>query len=142
MIKGRVAAILAGLAVLAAGFMPGTAGAADPGRWVETGYDPVPLEYFQGVTSDPQRNLFFDGLFQGLYRTNSELVEQGRNNAAIPTEVNQLEKYNHIGDITWDSREGGRVLLPLECYLPIIGNFCGTGSSASPIPRLCSGAIT
>jgi len=125
--KGRVAAILVGLAVLA-GVAPGTAGAVDPGKWIEVGYDPVPLEYFQGVTSDPQRNLFFDGLFQGLYRTNADLVEQGRNNAAIPLDVNQREKYNHIGDITWDSREGGRVLLPLECYLPIIGNFCGTGS--------------
>ena len=26
------------------------------------------------------------------------------------------EGYNHIGDPTWDAREGGRLLLPLECY--------------------------
>jgi hypothetical protein len=120
--------VLAVVAAVCAGALPSAAPAADPGRWVETGYDPVPLEYFQGVTSDPQRNLFFDGLFVGLYRTDSELVEQARNNSAIPTEVNQRERYNHIGDITWDRRESGRILLPLECYLPIIGNFCHTGS--------------
>ena len=116
------------VAAVCAGGVPSAAPAADPGRWVETGYDPVPLEYFQGVTSDPQRNLFFDGLFVGLYRTDSEVVEQARNNSAIPTDVNQRERYNHIGDITWDRHEGGRILLPLECYLPIIGNFCHTGS--------------
>jgi hypothetical protein len=125
--RGRVAAILVGLA-LCAGFAPGTAGAADPGRWVETGYDPVPLEYFQGVTSDPQRNLFFDGLFVGLYRTDSELNEQARNNSAIPVDVFERERYNHIGDLTWDDREHGRILLPLECFIPFIGNPCRTGS--------------
>ena len=92
------------------------------------GYDPVPLEYFQGVTSDPHRNLFFDGLFVGLYRTDSELVEEARNNSAIPVDVFERERYNHIGDITWDRREGGRVLLPLECFIPFLGNPCKTGS--------------
>ena len=45
----------------------------------------------------------------------------------IPPTSNARERYNHVGDITWDKREGGRVLLPLECYFPFIGNFCGTG---------------
>jgi hypothetical protein len=108
-------------------------GAADshvakkPG-WVETGNSAVPLEYFQGVTSDRQHNLYFDGPFTGLYRTDSNLVEQARNFNVIPADVNQREGYNHVGDITWDRHERGRILLPLECFFPFIGNFCRTGS--------------
>jgi hypothetical protein len=101
--------------------------AKKPG-WVETGNSSVPLEYFQGVTSDSHRNLYFDGPFSGLYRTDSNLVEQARNFNVIPADVNQREGYNHIGDITWDRHERGRILLPLECYFPFIGNFCRTGS--------------
>ena len=29
--------------------------AADPGRWRPTGRSAIPLEYFQGMTSDPER---------------------------------------------------------------------------------------
>ena len=47
---------------------------------------------------------------------------------AIPPAVEQAEGYNHIGDPTWDPGEGGRVLLPLECFTPGVGNTCGTGS--------------
>src|SRR5215207_8263934 len=121
----RLATVLVTFAALAAA-LPATAPAADPGRWVETGYSPVPLEYFQGVTSDHQRNLFFDGLFSGLYRTDRDLNEEARNGAVIPTELFTSVGYNHIGDITWDRREGGRVLLPLECFL--FGPLCKTGA--------------
>jgi hypothetical protein len=96
--------------------------------WVETGHSLVPLEYFQGVTSNPQKNLFFDGVFTGLYRTDANLNEEARNFNVIPADVNQREGYNHIGDITWDRHEGGRILLPMECFFPFIGNFCRTGS--------------
>ena len=41
----------------------GAPGAAAPGRWVETGNSPVPLEYFQGVTSDKSGDIYFDGVF-------------------------------------------------------------------------------
>jgi hypothetical protein len=95
----------------------------------------VPLEYFQGLTSDPHRNLFFDGLFSGLYRTDLELVEEARNVSAIPADVFERERYNHIGDITWDDREQGRVLLPLECFIPFIGNTCRTGSIGVADPQ-------
>jgi hypothetical protein len=50
---------------------------------------------------------------------------------AIPATVKATEGYNHIGDISYDRAEGGRVLLPLECYTPggpNGGNTCGTGS--------------
>ena len=43
----------------------------------------------------------------------------------------RAEGYNHVGDISWDRAEGGRVLLPLECFTPGApngGNTCGTGS--------------
>lgn len=109
--------------------------AADPGKWVETGNSPVPLEYFQGVTSDPHRNLWFDGLQVGLYRTDSALNEQARDESMISAEVYLREGYNHIGDITWDRREHGRVLLPLECYIPFFGNTCKTGSIGVADPQ-------
>jgi hypothetical protein len=121
---------LAALAACGLGLLVGSAHSAPPPKegWVETGNSRVPLEYFQGVTSDQSRDLYFDGVFVGLYRTDSNLVEEARNGDPIPPDVTQRDRYNHIGDITWDKREGGRVLLPLECFFPFIGNFCRTGS--------------
>ena len=119
-------ALLCGAVMFAA--LASSALAADPGKWIETGHSTVPLEYFQGITSDRQRNLYFDGIFLGLYRTDSDLVEANRNPSAIPQNVVLSEGYNHIGDITWDGREGGRLLLPLECFYIGIGNTCKTGS--------------
>jgi hypothetical protein len=117
--------------ITVAALLNSAAGAAPPEttKWRETGHSLVPLEYFQGVTSDQHRDLYFAGVFTGLYRTNSNLVEEARSafNVIAP-EVGQREGYNHIGDISWDKREGGRVILPLECFFPFIGNFCGTGS--------------
>jgi hypothetical protein len=115
-------------ASLAAAALTPAALGADPGRWVETGHSIVPLEYFQGITSDRQRNLFFDGIFIGLYRTDSDLLEANRTDGVIPLDVILREGYNHIGDLTWDGREGGRLLLPLECFYIGIGNTCKTGS--------------
>jgi hypothetical protein len=115
-------------AVLGALLVPGAAHAADPARWVETGHSPVPLEYFQGVTTDRGGNFYFDGIQVGIYRTDPLLNETARLESGIPVDVYLREGYNHIGDITWDKREGGRVLLPLECFLPFFGNTCKTGS--------------
>jgi hypothetical protein len=121
---------LLAIAALVAAGGPGAAQAQDPGRWAETGHDLLPLEYFQGVTSGSHHTLYFDGLFQGLYRTDRDLNEQARNDSAIPADVFQRERYNHIGDITWDRHEHGRVLLPLECFNPFTSpsNPCKTGS--------------
>ena len=105
--------------------------ARDPGRWLLTGESAVPVVYWQGVTGDGAGSLFFDGVFQGLYRTTPTLVQTAANPAAIPAEVMALEGYNHLGDISYDHAEGGRVLLPLECYIPGQpngGNTCGTGA--------------
>ena len=109
---------------------PATA-TADPGRWRSTGLSRIPLEYYQGVTADPLGRLWFDGVFAGLYRADARLREQRRNDAVIPPAVTAAEGYNHIGDISWDAGDGGRILLPLECYYPGRPggeNSCGTGS--------------
>src|SRR4051794_22015504 len=111
------------------------ASASDPGRWVETGHSTLPLYDYQGVTSDPARNFYFDGVDFGLYRTDGELNETARKDDVIPPAVHASENYNHIGDLTWDAREGGRLLLPMECYYPPAGNTCNTGSFGVADPR-------
>jgi hypothetical protein len=91
----------------------------------------VPNSYWQGVTTAPGKPFFFSGLFEGLHRTSRHFDQTGSVASAIPPTVKATEGYNHIGDISYDAAEGGRVLLPLECYTPggpNGGNTCGTGS--------------
>jgi hypothetical protein len=117
---------------------PAVAHAADPGRWALAGATALPIVYYQGVTDDRQGNLFFDGVFVGLYRTDPALTETARNDDVIPPDVKASEGYNHIGDISWDAAEGGRLLLPLECYVPNGpngGNTCLTGSIGVADPQ-------
>jgi hypothetical protein len=102
--------------------------AADPGLWTLTGQSTLPLYYYQGVTHDPAGSFYFNGIDFGLYRTDSQLNETGRNDDVIPPDVHLRENYNHIGDTSYDPHEGGRILLPLECYYPPAGNTCKTGS--------------
>ena len=98
-----------------------------PGRWVETGKTTTPIYYYQG--SPPTRRATSTSTAcVGVYRTDSELNETARKDDAIPPAVHASENYNHIGDLTWDAREGGRLLLPVECYYPPAGNTCNTGS--------------
>jgi hypothetical protein len=114
--------------VLALSITP-IAPAQDPGRWLLTGASSVPNSYWQGLTSDPaEANLYFVGVFEGLWRTTPLLRQTAGVPGAIPPAVHQAEGYNHIGDPTWSPAEGGRVLLPLECFRPGVGNTCGTGS--------------
>ncbi len=106
-----------------------SASARDPGRWTLTGWSSVPNTYWQGVTSaGPGQPLFFTGLFEGLHRTARNLRQTGSAGLVIPPSVKAVEGYNHVGDPGF---QGGRVLLPLECYTPggpNGGNTCGTGS--------------
>ncbi len=103
--------------------------ADDPGRWLLTGASSVPTRYWQGLTSDPgNANLYFVGVFEGLWRTTPLLRQTAGVQSAIPPEVKDDEGYNHIGDPTWNGGDGGRVILPLECFTPGTGNTCGTGS--------------
>jgi hypothetical protein len=131
----RVRTAIALALTAAAAAAPAAAYGADPGRWTQTGTSTMPLYYYQGITSSPAGRLFFDGIHVGLYRTDSQLNEQARNDDVIPPEVTASEGYNHIGDITWDTREGGRIILPVECYYPPAGNTCGTGSFGVADPR-------
>jgi hypothetical protein len=114
-------------AVLAALVAPGVAHARDPGRWVRSADTQTRLEYFQGITHDRTGRLYFSGVTFGGYRTDLALREQARNPDLIPEE----EPFNHVGDWTYDGAEGGRLILPLECYTPNApngGNTCGVGA--------------
>jgi hypothetical protein len=122
-----VRAVAIAAVALAAALTP-AAYAADPGRWRETGLHKLPIVYYQGVTHDAAGNWLFDGIYEGLWRTDRDFTQTGENPQAIPPDVKARENYNHIGDISFDHAEGGRVLLPLECYYPPAGNTCNTGS--------------
>ena len=132
----RLPSLAAAVAALAAVALPAAAPAKDPGRWKETGGSTVPLEYYQGVASDPALRLLFNGIYTALYRTDAQLNENGRSANVFPPDVQVREQYNHIGDIAWDKREGGRILLPSECYYPRAApdneedpnNTCRTGA--------------
>ena len=112
---------------------------ADPGRWVETGRKTTSVSYWQGLTFDAgARSFYFDGVDTGLYRTTDSLARTGGVRNVIPSSVKSAEGYNHLGDLSFDSGEQGRVLLPLECYYPGQpngGNTCQTGSFAVADPR-------
>src|SRR3954451_8931891 len=126
------------LLVLATWLAAAPAPPADPGRWRVTGTTTLPILYYQGVTVDPARNFYFDGIYVGLYRTDPGFTETGRTADVIPPDVHAREGYNHIGDISWDRAEGGRILLPLECYVPNGpngGNPCLHGSIGVADPR-------
>ncbi len=116
------------------------AGARDPGRWVETGSARFPVTYNQGITVDPRHDLFFDGTlltFNGLFRTDARLKQLAGVSPAIPADVTSRDGYNHMGDLSWNPAEGGRLLLPLECFTPggpNGGNTCGTGAFAVADP--------
>ena len=115
---------------------PGPAAAADPGRWRLAQADSVPLTYFQGLTHAANGEWFFDGLTVGLYRTDRDLRQNAANPDALAGDL-AAQGFNHIGDPTWDAREGGRLLLPLECYVPGTpngGNTCGRGAIAVADP--------
>jgi hypothetical protein len=117
------------LAAVVTTYAAPAAAAQDPGRWLLSGASSVSNNYWQGLTSDPQdANVFFVGVFQGLWRTTPDLRQTAGAPTAIPAAVTQTEGYNHIGDPTWNPGEGGRVLLPMECFTPGVGNTCGTGA--------------
>jgi hypothetical protein len=115
-----------------------TASASNPGRWVLTGASSVPDNYWQGLASDPSDSqLFFIGPSQGLWQTTPPLVQTAGVDRAIPTALKQSVGYNHIGDPTWLDGEGGRVVLPMECYNPAQdpSNTCGKGAFGIADPQ-------
>jgi hypothetical protein len=118
------------LAILLVLLVAPAAHAADPGRWAQTAQSTLPLYWYQGITADPHGALYGDGVYTGLYRADAALTENGENFDVIPPDVHASEHFDHIGDISWDPAEGGRILLPMECYYPVPttdGNPCGQG---------------
>src|SRR3954447_5359752 len=108
-----------------------TAAASNPGRWVLTGASSVPDNYWQGLTSDPSDSqLFFIGPSQGLWQTTPELAQTAGGDNEIPTLIRQSVGYNHNGDPPGLGGEGGRIVLPMECYNPSANptNTCGKGA--------------
>jgi len=134
-----VACVLCGALIAAAA---PSAFAADPGRWVETGRTTTSVNYWQGIAFDASaRSFYFDGVSTGLYRTTASLARTGGVGNVIPSNVKSTEGYNHLGDLSFDAAEGGRVLVPLECYYPGQpngGNTCQTGSFAVADPATLS----
>jgi hypothetical protein len=111
--------------------------ADDPGRWELQSARTVPPAYWQGITATPGGSFVFSG-FVGLFRTTAAIKETNNNGIVIPEEVKDAEGYNHIGDLTYDRADGGRLVLPLECYTPGQpngGNTCGTGAFGVADPR-------
>jgi hypothetical protein len=130
LIGRRLTAAVASAALFAALAAPGPAPGADPGRWRLAQADSVPLSYFQGLTHASSGAWFFDGITVGLFRTDRDLRQNAVNPNALSADLT-AQGFNHIGDLTWDAREGGRLLLPLECYVPGAangGNTCGRGA--------------
>jgi len=154
--KRLVALVATGAAVVLA--LAAAARAADPGRWTGVGHTPVPLEYFQGVAPDPYGNLYFDGIFTGVFAARPvdvpavgwRTVETARNENVIPPAVTAAEGYEHIGDPTWAPTrpdedpavaallgDRGRLLLPLECFAVdgrLDDEVCPDGSQAGALP--------
>jgi hypothetical protein len=130
-----LALALATGALLGAAAAPASAGSASD--WIKTGRSTMPLNYYQGVTHDNRGNVYFDGVFTGLYRTDTKLRQEAQNVDVIDPGVKQSVGFNHIGDITWDKAEGGRIVLPLECYdaSKTPSNTCGIGGFGVADPK-------
>jgi hypothetical protein len=127
-VRRTAAAALLALAAALAGAGPAAAAASD--RLVLADARAVPLAWFQGLTHDPAGARFFDGVVVGLYRADRGLHQQAAIPDVIPPDVAGAFGFNHIGDLAWDPAEGGRLLLPLECFTPGApngGNTCGQG---------------
>ena len=127
--RRAAAACAVAVAVLGLAAVPvARAAAASGGALRLADARPIPIEYFQGLTHDRAGARYFDGVSVGLYRTARSLRETGRVANAIPPAVSAAFGFNHIGDLTWDAAEGGRLILPLECFTPGApngGNTCG-----------------
>jgi hypothetical protein len=118
----------AGIACALVGLGAQGAWAAD--LWTETGQSLGSANYWQGISFDPGARTFnFDGPAQGLWRTDANLGRLAGRSAGIPSAVKSTEGWNHVGDLSFDAAEGGRLLVPLECYYPTAPdpNTCKTG---------------
>jgi hypothetical protein len=114
------------IAAVAAAALGAPAAASASDAWVVTGRTTLPFQYWQGVAFDTSGTSWFAGPVVGLYRDDAA----GREVARVDSAISPGEPFNHIGDLDFDPREGGRLLLPLECYDPgkSPANTCGIGA--------------
>jgi hypothetical protein len=136
--RPRAISLLAAVTLSALLGFAGSASARDPGRWVLTGASSVPQDYWQGLTNNPDASsIFFVGPAQGLWQTDPQLVQAAGASKEIPTDLRHTVGYNHIGDPTWLDGEGGRIVLPMECYNPAAdpSNTCGKGAFGIADPQ-------
>lgn len=138
--RSTIAALITAAALVA---FPAAASAVpsagDPGIWQLKTATTISFTYWQGissVTGYADAPLLFTGIAEGAYRTNSKLKQAAGSDSEIPAAVKTAEGYNHIGDGSFDQSEGGRFLLPLECYYPGAGgNTCKTGAIGVADPK-------
>lgn len=138
--RSTIAALITAAALVA---FPAAASAVpsagDPGIWQLKTATTISFTYWQGissVTGYADAPLLFTGIAEGAYRTNSKLKQTAGSDSEIPAAVKTAEGYNHIGDGSFDQSEGGRFLLPLECYYPGAGgNTCKTGAIGVADPK-------
>lgn len=131
----RFRSLAAPVALVAfSGAAPASAATSD--RWTLIEHRSVPIEYYQGLTHAGSQ-LFFVGVFRGGYLTDARLRRLRANPNLIPPSVRSAAGFNHIGDPTYDSAGGGRLLAPLECYEPLRPqpNTCGFGGIGVVDPR-------
>jgi hypothetical protein len=126
--RRRAVLRLAAVLIAALGASAPSAAAAD--LWTETGRSLTSVNYWQGITFDAATRTFnFDGPAQGLWRTDAQLTRLAGRSTGIPSAVTSTERWNHLGDLTFDAGGGPRLLVPLECYSPLASdpNTCHTG---------------
>jgi hypothetical protein len=108
------------VAAMAAATVPGVmssgavAAPKGPGRWNLVTTTSVRIFYYQGMTDDDRGSFYFDGVDNGLFKTDNSLTQTAGTTPYIPADVAARDKYNHIGAIAY--AKGTGVLLPMECY--------------------------
>jgi hypothetical protein len=110
-------ASVAAIAILGTSLLSANGAAAvqkDPGRWKLVSTTSIRIFYYQGMTQDGQGHFYFDGVDNGLFKTDSSFNQLAGTTPYIPADVAARDKYNHIGAITFSKTAG--VLLPMECY--------------------------
>jgi hypothetical protein len=107
-----LAATLTGVAT--SGAAPAPSVQKDPGRWTMVSTTSIRIFYYQGMTQDDQGHFYFDGVDNGLFKTDGSFTQLAGTTPYIPADVAARDKYNHIGAIAYAKSTG--VLLPMECY--------------------------
>ena len=69
----------------------------DPGRWKLVGTTSLRILYYQGMTHDDEGNFYFDGVDNGLFKTDSSLTQIAGTTPYIPAEVANATSTTTLG---------------------------------------------